>query len=102
MRKLSDRLIWLEDTCSVYAVLGDDASILIDCGTHLSPGTQSARTLPQVEQVLLTHFHRDQCSSAHTWERQGAQIISPFTERRLMEEADLLQATAVKSCLVAR
>ena len=93
MRKLSDRLIWLEDTCSVYAVLGDDATTLIDCGTHLTPGVQSTRTLPQVEQVLLTHFHRDQCSSAHSWERQGAQIFAPFVERRLIEEADLLRAS---------
>ena len=93
MRKLSDRLVWLEDTCSVYAILGDDASALIDCGTHLSPGSQSARAIPQVEQVLLTHFHRDQCSSAHTWERQGAQVFAPFAERRFVEEADLLRAS---------
>jgi len=93
MRKLSDRLIWLEDTCSIYAILGDDATTFIDCGTHLTPGSQAARTLPQVEQVLLTHFHRDQCSSAHTWERQGAQIFAPFAERRLVEEADLLRAS---------
>ena len=93
MRKLSERLIWLEDTCSVYAVIGDDATTLIDCGTHLSPASQSARALPQVQQVLLTHFHRDQCSSAHAWERQGAQIFAPFAERRLVEEADLLRAS---------
>ena len=92
MRKLSDRLVWLEDTCSVYAVLGDDATTLIDCGTHLTPRAQAARALPQVEQVLLTHFHRDQCSSAHTWERQGAQVFAPFAERRFVEEADLLRA----------
>ena len=45
-----------------------------------------------MEQVLLTHFHRDQCAAAPAWLDQGARVVVPFTERRFAEEADLQRA----------
>ena len=94
MRELSPHLFWHEpDTCSVYALFVDDAALLIDCGTHLVPGAPTDPPLPDVEHLLLTHFHRDQCAAAPRWHRQGAGIAVPFAERRYFEEADLLRAS---------
>ena len=68
----------------------------IDCGTDLRPTILSSESGPAngitVDKVLLTHFHRDQCSSAAHWQAAGAQVVIPFVERRFLEEADLLRA----------
>ena len=93
MKKLSDHLFWVEDTCSAYAVKDADGSLLIDCGTDFSPTAAAAATLPGVERILLTHFHRDQVAAAPVWRRQGARLTVPFCERRYCEEADMLRAS---------
>ncbi len=92
MRRVSEHLFWLEDTCSAYAVTAGDGTLLIDCGTDIRPGANQLAGLPPVELVVLTHFHRDQCASAAEWRRQGAQVLIPFAERRFFEEADLQRA----------
>ncbi len=92
IQPLSPQLFWLEDSCSVYGVRQGDACLLLDCGTHLRPVDLQQAGVGQVERLLLTHFHRDQCSAALTWRAQGAQITLPFAERRFFEETDLLKA----------
>ena len=62
MNKLGEHLFWLEDTCSVYAIKADDKYLLIDCGTDLRRDNVEG-----VETILLTHFHRDQCSGVEYW-----------------------------------
>lgn len=91
--QLTPNLFWFEDSCTVYGIQQGDAVLLIDCGTHSNLAALSQPGLRQVEQLLLTHFHRDQCSVALTWRAQGAQIVIPFAERRFFEETDLLKAT---------
>ena len=54
MRKLTDHLFFIQDTCSVYGVTANDKTLLIDCGT--SPTKLGANGVQQVDQVLLTHF----------------------------------------------
>ena len=91
MRKLTDHIFYLEDTCSVYGVTANDKTLLIDCGT--SPTKLETNGVQQVDQVLLTHFHRDTCSAAAHWNKGGAQIVLPFAEKRFFEETDLLKAS---------
>ena len=86
MEQITEHLYYANDTCSVYIIESDDGFCLIDCGTD-----RVGRDLP-VERVLLTHFHRDQCAAAPTWQEHGAEIFIPYYERRYFEEADLLRS----------
>jgi len=81
-----------KDSCSVYELRNGEHSLLIDCGTNLRPDRAAELGIGSVEVVLLTHFHRDQCSSAHAWQQAGAEVILPFAERRFFEETDVLKA----------
>ena len=87
MNHLSDHLFRVKDTCSVYGVRAGGKTLLIDCGTDLRSPAVGA-----VDRVLLTHFHRDQCSGISHWQGQGADVFIPEAERRYLEEADLQRA----------
>jgi len=93
MKQITENLFWIEDTCSVYLVRRGDRALLIDCGTRWVPSSLRDSAIQQVDRILLTHFHRDQCSSAAEWQRQGTEVAIPLSERRLLEEADLLRAS---------
>ena len=80
-------LFSISDTCTVYAVRGRNGYVLIDSGTDLTPDVVRA------EAILLTHFHRDQCSAVPTFRRAGARVFVPYAERRFFEESDLLRAS---------
>ena len=75
MRKLTDHIFYLEDTCSVYGVTANDKTLLIDCGT--SPTKLETNGVQQVDQVLLTHFHRDTCSAGSPLEQGRRTDCSP-------------------------
>jgi len=104
MQRLGQHLWWIRDSCSVYALRSRGRALLIDCGTALTPNAAARRSdgggggepeadgLGTVEQVLLTHFHRDQCAAAAAWREAGAHVVVPFAERRYVEEADLQRA----------
>ena len=85
MDRLSDHLFRYEDTCSVYGIEVQGKTLLIDCGTDLSPAAVSG-----VERVLLTHFHRDQCAGLAQW--ANAQVYIPAAERHFLEESDVQRA----------
>ena len=93
MNRISDHLYTFDDTCSVYAVVNGDATLLIDCGTHLNSSAIDAAGLPPVDHVLLTHFHRDQCAGSSNFKASGAEITVPYVEHRFFEETDLLKAS---------
>lgn len=86
--KLGENLIWIEDTCSVYGVKSGGKTLLIDCGTDLCVDA----AVVNVDCVLLTHFHRDQCSGVSHWQQHGADIFIPAAECRYLEEADMQRA----------
>ena len=94
-KKVTDHLFFIEDTCSVYAICVDDRILLIDSGTRLTSTMLKASSIGSgvVDRTLLTHFHRDQCSSASRFQAEGAQIVIPFAEQRFLEETDLLKAS---------
>lgn len=92
LHALTPHLCWLQDTCTVYGVQQEGVWLLIDCGTHLTPAALQTQGIHPVEQILLTHFHRDQCAAAAQWQQLGISLTLPFAERRFFEETDLLKA----------
>ncbi len=93
MKQLTPHLYWIEDTCSVYLVVKGEKGLLIDCGTGFLPAALETTPIRKVDQLLLTHFHRDQCSAAAEWVEHGVWVGVPFAEKRFLEEADLLRAS---------
>src|SRR5436309_8787682 len=93
MKQITEHLFWIDDTCSVYLITQGDTALLIDCGTSFGPSSLNNYKLHQVERLLLTHFHRDQCSSAAEWQKSGTKVAIPFSEKRFLEEADILRVS---------
>ena len=89
MKKIAEHLYWSEDSCSAYGLKVGEQWLFIDCGNHRSS------VVPEgcVDKLLLTHFHRDQCGAASTWQEQGVEVVLPFAEKRFFEEGDLLRAS---------
>jgi glyoxylase-like metal-dependent hydrolase (beta-lactamase superfamily II) len=51
-----------EDTCNVYVLTSGERAILIDLGSGAVLDELAALGVRQVDWVLFTHHHRDQCS----------------------------------------
>ncbi|MDP7238364.1 MAG: MBL fold metallo-hydrolase [Candidatus Latescibacteria bacterium] len=90
---ITDHLFWLQDTCSVYLLKKHEKTFLIDCGTHVNSESLKEITSTPVDTILLTHFHRDQCSAAFDLKNEDTRLVLPFAERRLFEETDLQKAS---------
>ncbi len=79
---LPDVLRW-QDSCNVYAVLGEEAALIIDAGTGewLEEGV---RHLPvPAAAVLLTHYFRDHAAGAALAARAGIPVYVPEGEREI-------------------
>jgi len=63
--------------------------LLIDSGEIDSPPGGGL-----IDWVLLTHHHRDQCSSVSRLVATGTKVITPFEEKHFFEEADLFWDSA--------
>ena len=61
LKKLSDNLFFLEDTCNVYLVKDGARGLLIDFGSGKILDYLADVGVSQVDWVLHTHHHRDQC-----------------------------------------
>ncbi len=59
--KLSEHLYQFTDTCNVYLVVEGNKGLLIDVGSGAILDHLSTAGVEQVEWVLHTHHHRDQC-----------------------------------------
>jgi glyoxylase-like metal-dependent hydrolase (beta-lactamase superfamily II) len=76
------------DTCNVYALVRNQKALLIDFGAggileHLDH--VGAR---QVDWILHTHFHRDQCQGDRLARARGTRIAVPAAERKYFESAE--------------
>ncbi len=91
MTRFDDHITWLDGSCSTYVVKHRDHSFVIDCGFRAP--TDVTRGDSRIDRVLLTHFHRDQCSRAASWVEAGIEVVVPFAEKRYFEEADILRAS---------
>ncbi|HEY3080100.1 MAG TPA: MBL fold metallo-hydrolase [Chloroflexota bacterium] len=80
VQQLSPSLYRIEDVCNVYLIKRGERAILIDSGTGLAAEVLEHVGVKQVDWVLHTHFHRDQCDGTPALARRGAKVAVPKGE----------------------
>ncbi|MFV2063619.1 MAG: MBL fold metallo-hydrolase [Chloroflexota bacterium] len=88
LRQLSPSLFWFRDTCNVYLIRDGAVAILIDAGSGAVLDHLAEIGVEQIEWVLHTHHHRDQCQGDPRLIEHGAQIAVPAREAALFEKVD--------------
>jgi glyoxylase-like metal-dependent hydrolase (beta-lactamase superfamily II) len=93
LTRLSDHLYRVTDTCNVYIIVEGDSALLIDAGSGVVVEHLDAVGVRQVDWVLHTHHHRDQCSGVPRLREHGARVAVPEYERHLFDQAELFWQT---------
>jgi glyoxylase-like metal-dependent hydrolase (beta-lactamase superfamily II) len=88
LQRLSPSLYWYRDTCNVYVVTREEHAILIDFGSGGVLDHLHEAGVRQVDWVLHTHHHRDQCQGDHLLPARGIPIAVPEREAALFAETD--------------
>jgi glyoxylase-like metal-dependent hydrolase (beta-lactamase superfamily II) len=83
-RNLPDLFVWT-DTCNVYVLRDGDAALLIDLGDGRVLEHLPEIGVKQVEWVLFTHHHREQCQGAPRLQGTATKVAAPEAERALFE-----------------
>jgi len=78
--ELSQHLAVYQGPINVGIVRDGSRALLIDCGDGSVAGTLKDRGL-KVDEIELTHHHRDQACGAHALVAAGARLKVPATER---------------------
>jgi glyoxylase-like metal-dependent hydrolase (beta-lactamase superfamily II) len=81
-------LFWFRDTCNVYVLRSGSSALLIDAGSAAVLDHLEELGIRQVEWVLHTHHHRDQCQGDPRLIEHGASIAVPAREAALFDRAD--------------
>jgi glyoxylase-like metal-dependent hydrolase (beta-lactamase superfamily II) len=89
-QRISDHLYLLEDTCNVYLIRDGTACLLIDFGSGKMLDYLADLGVSQVEWILHTHHHRDQCQGDWKAVQRGIPIAVPQHERHLFADAQNL------------
>ena len=89
LEKLSDNLYLYRDTCNVYVVRDRDKALLIDFGSGAVLDELTALGITQVEWILHTHHHRDQCQGDHLANERQIPIAVPAHELPYFEEVEV-------------
>jgi glyoxylase-like metal-dependent hydrolase (beta-lactamase superfamily II) len=87
-RQLSSSLYLVEDVCNTYLIKRGDRAILVDSGMGLAAELLERLGVRQVEWVLHTHFHRDQCDGTPAFAASGAKVAAPRAELGYFAGAD--------------
>jgi glyoxylase-like metal-dependent hydrolase (beta-lactamase superfamily II) len=88
LKKLSENLYLLEDTCNVYLVRDGSRGLLIDFGSGTILKYLSGLGISKVDWVLHTHHHRDQCQGDYQAVERSIPIAVPAHERHLFADAE--------------
>ena len=86
--QLSANLYWFRDTCNVFLIKHGQAALLIDAGSGGVLDHLADIGVEQIEWVLHTHHHRDQCQGDPRLLEHGAQIAVPAREAAMFEKVD--------------
>ena len=86
--QLSPSLYWYRDTCNVYLLVRGDRGLLIDFGSGGVLEHLDEAGVHEIEWVLHTHHHRDQCQGDHLLAARGIPIAVPEREAALFAETD--------------
>jgi glyoxylase-like metal-dependent hydrolase (beta-lactamase superfamily II) len=88
LKKLSENLYFLNDTCNVYLVRTGTRGLIIDFGSGKILDYLSGLGISQVDWILHTHHHRDQCQGDYRAIDRSIPIAVPAHERHLFAEAE--------------
>lgn len=76
------------DTCNVYVLRDGDAALLVDLGDGSVLDALKTIGVKEVDWVLFTHHHREQCQGAgklSAWRERGTKVATSLVERPLFE-----------------
>ncbi len=93
LTRLSEHLYRFRDSCNVYLLADGDRGLLIDAGSGAVLDHLNDAGVKQVEWVLHTHHHRDQCWGTPQLRGHGARVAVPEYERYLFDQAELFWQT---------
>ncbi len=80
LEQLSPHLYRYRDTCNVYLVVSGSAALAIDFGSGEILGELAGAGVDQLEWVLHTHHHRDQCQGDWRLDGTDTRIAVPRRE----------------------
>jgi len=86
--QVSPNLYLLRDTCNVYVLKDGNRALLIDFGSGHILNLLGQIGVTQVDAILHTHHHRDQCQGDARAAAERIPIIVPQHERYLFEDAE--------------
>lgn len=93
LTRISPHLYLLADTCNVYLIVDGESALAIDAGSGAVVECLPELGIRQIEYVLHTHHHRDQCWGTPRLQAQGARVLVPEYERHLFDEAETFWQT---------
>lgn len=88
-QRLSDNLYLYRDICNVYALRDGNRAILIDFGTGAVLDHLGEIGVSQVDWILHTHHHRDQCQGDRIANERRIPIAVPAHERPYFDEVEV-------------
>jgi glyoxylase-like metal-dependent hydrolase (beta-lactamase superfamily II) len=87
-KQLSEHIYVYDDTCKVYAILKDHQALLVGFGSGGILAHLKSLGIPQVDQVLLTHHHREQAQGLCNLHPIPFQVVIPERESVFFENVD--------------
>ena len=88
LRKLSEKLYLLEDTCNVYLIRDGSRGLLIDFGSGKILDFLPDLGVTSVDWIMHTHHHRDQCQGDFRAAERSIPIAVPAHEAHLFADAE--------------
>ncbi|MCK5463250.1 MAG: MBL fold metallo-hydrolase, partial [Bacteroidales bacterium] len=79
----------LQDACNVYLLRSGNSGILIDAGSDRLAGALKSVGVEQIDWILQTHYHRDQCLGSAGLKNAGTKIAIGKSD------ADYLQPSVI-------
>ena len=87
--KLSDHLYLFRDLCNVYVVTNGHRCVLIDFGAGDVLPHLPEIGVTEIDWILHTHHHRDQCQGDHLANERRIPIAVPAHERSYFDEVEV-------------
>jgi glyoxylase-like metal-dependent hydrolase (beta-lactamase superfamily II) len=88
LKKLSENLYLLQDTCNVYLVRDGSRGLLIDFGSGKILDYLPGLGISKVDWILHTHHHREQCQGDYKAVERSIPIVVPAHELHLFADAE--------------
>jgi glyoxylase-like metal-dependent hydrolase (beta-lactamase superfamily II) len=88
LKKISENLFYLEDTCNVYLIRDGNLGLLIDFGSGKILDYLPQLGITQIDWILHTHHHRDQCQGDYKAAERSIPIAVPAHEQHLFADAE--------------